>query len=178
MPPDRILLIRHAEKPSDDGRIRGVDAFGREDAHALSVRGWQRAGALVRLFAPRHGAAPEMGLATPTALWAARATPAHPSRRSEQTLAPLAAWLSLPIHTEFAKGEEDALARAASAASGIVLVAWTHEGLPTIAHALGTVGAAPSAWPEECFDLVWVCTPAENRWLLRQTTQGLLAGDS
>jgi hypothetical protein len=179
MPPDSIMLIRHAEKPNDEGRVRGVNPFGREDADSLSVHGWQRAGALVRLFAPHDSSAAVAGLRVPDVLCAPRATASNPSQRSAQTLAPLAAWLSLPIRMDFAKGEESGLARSLLETSGVVLVAWSHEGLPAIARALGPADPdLPRAWPKERFDLVWVFTPQGTRWSLRQVPQWLLAGDS
>jgi hypothetical protein len=179
MPPERIMLIRHAEKPNDGGRVRGVDPLGREDANALSVPGWQRAGALVRLFAPHDSQSAVTGIATPDVLWASRATPANPSQRSQQTLMPLAAWLNLPIRCEFGKGDEAGMAARLLETSGVVLVAWSHEGLPALARALGTVEPAPpKAWPKDRFDLVWVFTPQDGRWSLRQVPQWLLAGDS
>lgn len=46
MPATKIMLIRHAEKPRDDGSVRGVAADGRQDPEELVVRGWQRSGAL------------------------------------------------------------------------------------------------------------------------------------
>jgi hypothetical protein len=177
--PDSILLIRHAEKPNDHGRVRGVDPLGRDDPNSLSVHGWQRAGALVRLFAPHDGGAAVPGLAVPDILCAPRPTPATPSQRSGQTLTPLAEWLSLPIRMEHAKGDEAALVRSLLAMDGVVLVAWSHEGIPAIAKALGPAEPDwPRCWPKERFDLVWVFSPAGGRWSLRQVPQWLLAGDS
>ena len=49
----KIMLIRHAERPSADKSIRGVTQEGIKNKEELTVRGWQRAGALVRFFAPR-----------------------------------------------------------------------------------------------------------------------------
>ena len=179
MPPDCIMLIRHAEKPNDGGRVRGVDALGREDSNALSVLGWQRAGALVRLFAPHDSQAAVPGIAIPDVLCASRATPANPSQRSQQTLLPLAAWLNVPIRCEFAKGDEASMAASLLELSGVVLAAWSHEGLPALARALGAAEPAPpTAWPKERFDLVWVFTPQGSQWALRQIPQWLLAGDS
>jgi hypothetical protein len=48
----KIMRMRHAAKPSEDGSVVRVDEFGHPSKDELSVRGWQRAGALVRLFAP------------------------------------------------------------------------------------------------------------------------------
>src|SRR5256885_1434292 len=48
----KIMIIRHAEKHQHGSRDRGVAEDGRPAHHELTVRGWQRAGALVHLFAP------------------------------------------------------------------------------------------------------------------------------
>ncbi|MFN8497991.1 MAG: hypothetical protein U0641_09060 [Anaerolineae bacterium] len=45
---------------------KGVTPDGIQDTNSLTVRGWQRAGALVRLFAPVNGAFVNSLLATPT----------------------------------------------------------------------------------------------------------------
>ena len=62
---ERIMVIRHAEKPDEHGRVGGVDPAGKADEHALSPLGWQRAGALVRFFAPRDGQFADPRLARP-----------------------------------------------------------------------------------------------------------------
>lgn len=46
MPRTRVRAIRHAEKPTPDGAVQGVSASGLPNPDELSVRGWQRAGAL------------------------------------------------------------------------------------------------------------------------------------
>ena len=48
--PRTLLMIRHGEKPA--GNDRGVDQHGNENPDGLIPRGWERAGALVTLFAP------------------------------------------------------------------------------------------------------------------------------
>jgi hypothetical protein len=46
----KIMLIRNAEKP--EGTVQGFDVNGNDGQEFLVVQGWQRAGALVRFFAP------------------------------------------------------------------------------------------------------------------------------
>ena len=55
MSTSKIMIIRHAEKPPDSGGPFGVTAGGEKDAESLIIQGWQRAGALACLFAPRAG---------------------------------------------------------------------------------------------------------------------------
>ena len=52
MAAEKIMIIRHAERPPDDGSIDGVNMSGTKDPKELTVRGWQRAGALA-LFCAR-----------------------------------------------------------------------------------------------------------------------------
>jgi broad specificity phosphatase PhoE len=78
----RIMVIRHAEKPgvpTDDG---GVAADGARDDESLTVRGWQRAGALARFFSSQ----PEL---RPRAVFAAGIGHGSKSRRPMETVMPL-----------------------------------------------------------------------------------------
>jgi len=177
-----IMLIRHAEKPSKDGAIRGVTINGSEDPNELSVRGWQRAGALVRFFAWGAEGAPHAP--RPDYLFAPGTTPELRSVRGRSTLAPLAGYLALPISTAFHKGEEDLLAGAANRLSGTVLIAWEHHALADLAKALvGSALATPPEWPDHRFDMLWLFEresdgAAEAAWRFSQIPMLLLAGDS
>lgn len=171
MPAQRIILLRHAEKPSDDAVINGVDAQGRPDANELSVRGWQRAGALLGLFAPGGS------LGVPGSLFAERPTDAHPSRRCVSTLQPLADRLGLSLDVRFKRGEEAELAEALMQCQGTVLAAWDHRHLVEIARALpGAPGVED--WPEQCFDRLWIFSRDGAGWRFEDRPQDLLAGDT
>lgn len=177
---DRLMLIRHAEKPHDDEL--GVDAHGQPAPGSLSVQGWQRAGALVRLFAPPDGLAPAPHLQTPQRIFAARPTPPHPSTRPRDTVAPLAEALGLAVDERF--GVDDPLpplADALHAIPGAVLLCWRHDELPALAQGLAQGLnpdiAVPPRWPDDRFDLVWVFERTARDWHFVQVPQRVLAGD-
>jgi broad specificity phosphatase PhoE len=173
--PETIMLIRHAEKPSEDGRVGGVDPSGKADGHSLSALGWQRAGALVRFFASPAGGSPVL---RPDALFATAVRPGSPSRRPLQTLEPLAAMLGAKVNAEHGRHEVDALLDAVAAVPGTVLISWTHRTINEIAaHLLGDADV-PAQWPDERFDMVWVFHRQDPNWSLLQVPQMLLAGDS
>src|SRR5437667_3230237 len=105
----KILLIRHAEKP--DEKNAGVSPDGTQNEKDLTVRGWQRAGALACFFA------------SPSALFASHSS----SNRPRQTLLPLAEKLGIAINMDYGKGDEDRLAARAKTCDGVVLICWQHE---------------------------------------------------
>ena len=178
MPASRVMLIRHGEKPSADGSVVGVTFQGAQSADELSVRGWQRAGALTRFFAPSAGMSMSPGIVTPIHLFAPRPTPSAPSRRSGHTLAPLADLLGLTVQLDFSKGQEADLAAAIATLSGAVLVAWEHKALRAIGAALAGDDKLPQTWPDDRFDIVWSFEPLGEGWDFRQVPQLLLPGDS
>jgi len=53
MAPQRVMLIRHAEKPGGAWPGPGLTEKGEEDKESLVIRGWQRAGALALFFRAR-----------------------------------------------------------------------------------------------------------------------------
>jgi hypothetical protein len=44
---DKIMVVRHAEKPDKTDDTHGVDSEGQKNKKDLAPRGWQRSGALV-----------------------------------------------------------------------------------------------------------------------------------
>ena len=175
-----ILLIRHAEKP--DAYNLGIDSTGANDPESLSVRGWQRAGALLGLF----GSTP---LPRPARIYASaplrlRKLPGKigaRSKRSAQTVSVLAAKRGLDVNIAFTRGQEQIFgAELTRFDEGTTLVCWPREGLPLIAAAiLGKPDGIPAIWPSDCFDIVWRLvreTPAAA-WTFDQVCQRLLPGD-
>jgi hypothetical protein len=174
----KIMLIRHAERPSPDKSTRGVTKEGIKDKEELTVRGWQRAGALVRFFAPHDNFFVHPELERPEILFACKAGPTAPSLRPQHSLLPLAELIQVDFNCDYFEGEEEPLVRKALSAKGTVLIAWKHRNMHVIANAiLGNKTTAPQYWPLNRFDLVWVFDQRDGSWTFTQVPQLLLAGD-
>jgi hypothetical protein len=170
------MLIRHAEKPLHTGRAHGVSMHGDHDSDSLTVEGWVRAGGLAALFALSDGE-PRAPLLRPDAIYGA-AHRGHHSKRSIQTITPLAARLGLKVVSCYGEGDEKKLAHELRAHQGVALVSWHHESIPNIVAHLGPVfPTPPSHWPDDRYDLVWTFTEHGSQWRFGQVPQLLLPGD-
>src|ERR1022692_4761451 len=122
--PRTLLMIRHGEKPSHGDKA--VDAQGDANPDGLIPRGWERAGALVTLFAP-NAVTVTSALPVPGAL----ATPRYSSQvhRPGLTLLPLSQRLGLAIRSEHpADGRPTKIVKSLLAIeAGAVLMCWVHE---------------------------------------------------
>ncbi len=177
-----LLMIRHGEKPSD-GDL-GVDEQGSANPDGLIPKGWERAGALVTLFAPNsttlHSTLPSPG---------ALVTPEYPKavHRPYLTLLPLSQRLGLTIRSEYAVGADPTkiVNYLLAMETVVVLVCWEHEHLVNIVDAVaGTVpvanpGDVPTSWPDDRFDVIWRFDQDEQtgKWTFGSLDQQLLAGD-
>jgi hypothetical protein len=176
------MLLRHAEKPLGDGPPHGVTIDGTLDPESLTPRGWQRAGAMVGLFVPGGPGDPGSTaprLPTPTHLFASQIGGGS-SQRPRETLLPLGERLGREVDSHFRKEDVGQLVGAVRAIDGVVLIAWEHHLIPSIANLLaGDASRVPQIWPDDRFDLVWVfggASPAGGREF-REVPQMLLAGD-
>jgi hypothetical protein len=176
----KVMIIRHAEKPSKDGLVHGVTHIGEHDRHALSVRGWQRAGALVRFFAPLSPRPSDSLIATPRAIFASAATAESPSLRALYTVELLAAALGVAVSAAFPEGGEKGLAATILATDGPALIAWHHKKIPTLARLVAGDGIdCPDFWPDDRFDVVWILDRlGAGDWRFSQVAQRLLPHDS
>lgn len=172
----KIILIRHAEKPVPEHGILGVDELGNPDRRSLSVRGWQRAGALVRFFAPLHGAWHDGTIERPDALFAA--SPRAKSQRPLQTLRDLADHLRLGIRQEFDSGADEArLIDAARSTASVALVSWRQDAMADFARLLLDNDVPRPSWDKRRFDVAWVFTRERRAWRFAEVPQLLLPGD-
>lgn len=62
---------------------------------------------------------------------------------------------------------------------GVVLVCWQREYIPQLAALILGNNAAPTSWPEDCYDMIWVfdLLPSRTKYSFKQVPQKLLAGD-
>ena len=175
------MLLRHAEKPAKDDAPYGVTSAGERSKESLEVRGWQRAGALVNLFAPANDNLQHRALATPDYLYASKPLLRKGSQRPLETITPLAEKLSLTINSEFQRSQMVSMVEDVFSCKGVVLICWQREYIPDIASLiLGTKNLSPAEWPEDRFDMIWVFDlhGASFTYKFRQVPQELLAGDS
>lgn len=185
---EKVMIVRHGEKPLVPDGLRQIMPFGfledgEQSKYGLTIRGWQRAGALAILFGPEGAKFRPKQLTTPNAIFASAIGPHSWSRRMQLTIRPLQQKLgpTVVVNTSFHKGEEERMVESALQCSGNVLICWAHEALPLIAAKIcGTAKGIPSAWPEHRFDLVWVFDrlPQTAQWSFQQVPQDLLASDS
>jgi hypothetical protein len=186
-----IMVIRHAEKPATYGgaSYSGVTATGSADPESLATIGWQRAGALITLFAPPWGAK-TLALPQPQFIYASDPDEPGTSQRPFQTILPLAAKLGLEPNSRHKKNAYADMITHALTKNGVVLICWQHEIIPLIGQTIlsqtDTTGISiPSSWPggrhDARYDLVWMFSrPSGSGPITRfqQIAQMLLPGDA
>ncbi len=149
--PAQIILIRHAEKPDDPANPH------------LSPAGVARASQLVS-FITTDEAMNRFG--PPVAIFATRTTRDGDGQRTQETVAPLARALKLPVQTPYHGKDFAALAKlilTSPAYSGkTVLICWNHAEIPQLAAALG-VAPMPRKWKKQVFDRVYVISYRDDR---------------
>jgi hypothetical protein len=160
----KVMVMGHGEKPAHKHRLPyGVTP----DWDTLTVRGSQRAGALLELFAPRENVSNRY-LATSSVIFASKPREdrsaeaddeGSKNKRAIQTITPLVSKLKLSPNLTFTKSDQAAPPQDISAQAGVVLISWQHEGTPDIALHLVKSNpperVVPSPRPGDRFDLVW-----------------------
>jgi phosphohistidine phosphatase SixA len=137
MAPSLLLLIRHAEKPSDS-KDPDLSAAGFERAHKLAQYIPEKFGTVDFLFAS--------------------AISKH-SARPYETLKPLSKKIGIPIDATYADQDYEPLVSELLSdpryAGKQAVVAWHHGYLPSLAKALGAPNSTyPNPWDPSVFDLI------------------------
>ncbi len=177
----KIILLRHAEKPAKDDVPYGVTHKGERNKESLTVRGWQRAGALTNLFVPANGRFQHHSLAKPRFLYASKPLQRKGSRRPMETLAPLSEKLGIKVNSNFQRGDFESMIEEVFSREGVAVICWQREYIPDITSLiLGKKNNAPAEWPEDCFDMIWVfdLQRSSGKYRFTQVPQKLLGGDS
>ena len=188
MPADQVIVIRHAEKPTEKPKRHGVREDGSNDKESLTVRGWRHAGALAAVFAA-EGAHPDGArIGRPAHIFAAGigkkavkrdgkpVTVGSHSARPVQTVSDMAGRLGLTPITDHTRGEEADLVADATSRDGTVLICWQHEAIPEIGRAIaGDDAGVPDTWPDDRYDLVWIFDRKGRGWTFRELEHPRLA---
>jgi hypothetical protein len=132
--PQRIVIIRHGEKP--------------QSGDNLSCAGLNRSLALPNVIDKKIGAV--------TAIFVPSLKNAHSTgnARMYQTVVPYAIRHNLPINSKYEVDDVNGLVAALRKQQGTVLVVWEHRHIDNIAKALGIQNA--QKWDESDFDSIWV----------------------
>jgi broad specificity phosphatase PhoE len=142
--PAQVILIRHAEKPLNPEAVH------------LSKAGEKRAKELVP-FITSDPRLTRYGL--PVALYATHTTARGRGRRTQETIAPLAKKLRLPVQTPYVSGDYEGLAKSILSnpkyRGKTVLVCWNHEQIPQLTAALG-IHPEPPKWQDAVYDRVFL----------------------
>jgi hypothetical protein len=158
--PAHIILIRHAEEPSDPN-----------DPH-LSKKGVARADRLVE-FVTHDPAIIRLG--TPAAIFATETTHDDNGQRTQETVAPLAKVLNLTVQTPYHSKDYDELATRVLSDRSLdgktVVICWNHEYIPQLARALG-VTTAPAKWKGKVYDEVYVISYRAGKATMTTTKYG------
>lgn len=163
----KVLVIRHAEKPARNGTPHGVDADGARDEGSLTVRGWQRAGALAGLFALSNNIFVSLLLAKPSIIFAAN--PSGGSNRPLQTIKPLLKKSGAELVEIFTKGQEAELATEILRRTGVVG--------STNGFARSPRSSRPAIRLSRAFPPIGPTSGSGQRWSFAQVPQMLLSGD-
>jgi len=142
--PHAVLLIRHAEEPPNS-----------EMSSHLSEVGKKRAEVLHKLFEK----SPERPEPFPKPDFLIAPKPGAKSRRSLETLEPLAKRWEMPISADQEKDNYEKIVKGIfhdpKYAGKTILIAWNHSLLPALARSL-KAGTVPMEWKESQYDHIWV----------------------
>jgi len=150
--PDRIVIIRHAEKPAQGDN--------------LSCKGQNRALQLADVLFDKFG------LPERTYVPSLKQGGATKHARMLQTVTPFVVKHNLQINSKFDESDAKAVAADVLQRSKLVLMVWEHSKIQALAQSLGAADAPK--WDGHDFDSIWVITFAAGQARLNtDAKQGL-----
>lgn len=157
--PAKVLLFRHAEKPTDD-----------KSNPDLSERGYSRAAAIPPFYYSVFG--------LPNIIYATANDPK--SNRPYETALPLAAAFGLNINNNYENKNYNKLVADLFNDPGVqgktVVIFWHHGELSNLVQALG--GPKVDKWNKSVYDRIWSLTYKNGNVYFEDLPQRLLFGDS
>lgn len=191
--PTRIVCVRHAEEPAEaiDQWGPGYNEFGHCSDNGLSIRGWQRAGALAATAL--CGLVPSDELDKTLHIFVPHYDGEPDHHRASLTIAPFARRIGAQLRTRRNKDQvvpglcEDVLAVQRTA-----VVCWQHQNLAILVDKLFNDRDPPVKgerrddetgerlqWPTGRFDIIWVLSSSTGHppYRLDEHLQCLLPGD-
>jgi hypothetical protein len=148
----RIVLIRHAEKP-----LNGDN---------LSCIGFNRSLKLVGLLKEKFGIPDYIFVPSPGTGKQTK------NLRMLQTALPLATKYNLAINTKYAVKDVNQMAKEVSKRLGTILVIWEHNQLPALARALG-VQTSELHWASDDYDSIWIISYKHSKAKLQKDKEGI-----
>jgi hypothetical protein len=158
--PAQIILIRHGDKPANPANPH------------LSGKGEKRAQRLLS-FITKDPTVMKFG--PPVAIFATQTTNDDNGQRTQETVAPLARALKLPVQTPYHGKNYAELAKRILSDPAYrgktVVICWNHEVIPQLAAALG-VSPMPPKWKGSVYDLVYEISYHDGKAILASTHYG------
>lgn len=180
MPPPLIVCLRHGEEPANaedkshpvDEDGWGLEPNGQVNRHCLTVRGWQRAGALAATeICGTIGRGDDVSVLVPN-----YDSDSLRHVRPYHTVLPFALRRGIKPRCVCPADRVDLLAARLQDMTGTAVVCWKHDCLEDLVQRL-TGSAAP--WPDDRFDVLWLLQPAAHGGQMELSTrhQALLPFD-
>lgn len=148
----RIVLIRHAEKP-----LNGDN---------LSCIGFNRSLKLVGLLKEKFGILDYIFVPSPSTGKQTK------NLRMLQTALPLATKYNLAINTKYAVNDVNQMAIEISKKQGTILIVWEHNQLAALARALG-VQTSELHWASDDYDSIWIISYKHSKAKLQKDKEGI-----
>ena len=181
--PKTVVMIRHGEKQLKTDSVGNIiydEKNQPEFTDYLSVKGWQRAGALSYFFTLNEN---YTCFGRPVAIFAGKQVPKHPSARPIDTIKPLASLLHMQVLHPYSDPEYKNLVNLIMNSNKykgqFVIICFEHQHIPLMAECFGVTNA-PKTWDEDVFDRAWVIQFDKNGKVssFENRPQSLMFGDS